>query len=149
MKATNQIIVLLFGIFSMTSIFANAAVHLENTLLHAQEPVPTIIELLQDGESFSIEITSLGCFHGTRQTLSVSRDQGVFKAHFKEDTFVITDKQVDAFINFELQLRALDLGGCTTVDTYVLQYGNEKFRTSDGTCSWNGGKKLLQQLGLV
>jgi len=46
-------------------------------------------------------------------------------------------------IDFEHQLRALKIGGCTTVDTYVLRYQAESFRTSDGTCNWHGYRKII------
>ncbi len=110
---------------------------------------PTIIELLQDGENYTIEITSIGCFNGTRQTLTVFKEAGIVTAGFQDSSKVLSEKDIEALIAFEVQLRALKIGGCSTVDTYVLRYGNGKFKTSDGTCNWNGGKKLLQLLGYV
>ena len=110
----------------------------------AQEPETTIIETLQDGESFSIEITSIGCFNGTRQTVIVSREADLYTAHFQDQIKVLSEDDFNAFKRFEVQLRNLKMGGCSTVDTYVLNFGNRKWQTSDGTCSWNGGRKLLK-----
>ena len=149
MKTKHYLIVFLLCIFSANVTFAMTHTNSEETPLKIQQETPTLIELLQDGESYSIEITSIGCFNGTRQTVVVSKETGVFTAHFQDKETVLNENDIDAFITFELQLRALKLGGCTTVDTYVLRYGGDKFQTSDGTCSWNGGRKLLEQLGLA
>lgn len=109
-----------------------------------QETEPTIIETIQDGESFSIEITSIGCFNGTRQTVVVSREADIYTAQFQDQIKVLSENDFNAFKRFEVQLRNLNMGGCTTVDTYVLNFGNQRWQTSDGTCSWNGGRKLLK-----
>jgi len=111
------------------------------------EVAPTLVELLQNGESYSIEITSIGCFNGSRQTLTVSKDADIISAHLKENTKELTGADIQKFIDFEHQLRALKMGGCTTVDTYVLSYQGETFRTSDGTCSWHGYRKIINIFG--
>lgn len=118
----------------------------EGAAFEGQETHPAIIELLQNGESYSIEITSVGCFGGNRQTITISRDADVLTASYPDFSKILSDQDVQAFINFEHQLRIIEVGGCSTVDTYVLRYGNDEFRTSDGTCSWNGGKKLLKEI---
>jgi len=104
---------------------------------------PTLVEILQNGESYSIEITSVGCFGGSRQTLTVSREADVISAQLQENTKELSDADIQTFIDFEHQLRALQIGGCTTVDTYVLRFQGESFRTSDGTCSWHGYRKIM------
>lgn len=109
-----------------------------------QEPVSAIIELLENGERYSIEITSIGCFNGTRQTVTISRNENVYTANFQDEIKVLSEEDISIIINFESRLHSLEIGGCTTVDTYVLRYAGNEFRTSDGTCSWNGGSKLLK-----
>lgn len=125
-----------------SSAFANA--HSINTYRNIQQPLPTLIESLQNGESYTIEITSVGCFNGTRQTLVVSKEADVISVDFQDITKILSEAEIEVFRSFELQLRTLKMGGCSTVDTYVLRFKSESFRTSDGSCSWNGGKKLLQ-----
>jgi len=155
MKTKNLLSALLLCFFSATLCFFSATAfafetsYSQTSCIQVQENNPTIIELLEEGESYSIEITSIGCFNGTRQTVVVSNEAGVLRANCQENSIVLTDKDIQAFVNFENQLRSLKIGGCTTVDTYVLRYRNEKFQTSDGTCTWNGGRKLLQKLGLT
>ncbi len=140
MKAKNYFTILLLSIFTTYS--ASAFVQIESE----QEPTTTIIESLQNGESYSIEITSVGCFGGDRQTILVSKEAGIITASFPDFKKTLNAKEIEAFRTFELQLQALHMGGCSTVDTYVLRYGGETFQTSDGTCSWNGGKKLLKAI---
>ena len=149
MKTKIIITGLLLCFFSTAITFASTQANSENALFPVQEPSPTIIELLQNGESYIIEITSIGCFNGTQQTLIISKKSDVLSVNFSDSLKVLSQNDIKAIINFEQQLRALDIGACTTVDTYVLRFGGETFQTSDGTCNWNGGKKLLQQLNLV
>ncbi|TMM56067.1 hypothetical protein FEE95_15650 [Maribacter algarum] len=140
MKAKNYFIILLLSIFTINS--ASAFIQLDSE----QEPTTTIIESLQNGESYSIEITSVGCFGGTRQTIIIKNEEGVLTVSYPDFSKTLTEEDIEAFRTFELQLQALHTGGCSTVDTYVLRYGGQTFQTSDGTCSWNGGKKLLKAI---
>lgn len=105
--------------------------------------VITMIETLQHGEQFSIEVTSVSCFSGKRQTIIISKDEDTLTATLNEKHKVLTKMDVEKIITFELQLRNLQIGGCSTVDTYVLKNTVETFRTSDGTCNWHGYKPLL------
>lgn len=146
MKAKNYLIPFLLCLFTAATTFAFVNENVENQSFEAQEPYSTIIESLQNGESYSIEITSVGCFNGTRQTVIVSREGNLLTASFQGFSKILTETDIEAFRTFELQLQALQIGGCSTVDTYVLRYGNDTFQSSDGTCSWNGGKKLLKAI---
>jgi len=144
MKTKTLFTIICFFCLSI-SLFAQSANNTQLTLAD-EEPQPTIIELLQNGESYEIEITSVGCFSGSRQTLVISKESDVFTANFQEVDKVLSTDDIEALRIFELQLRSLNMGGCTTVDTYVIRYGNDTFQTSDGTCSWNGGRKLLDAI---
>ncbi len=133
-------------IFSTNAMYAYTNVYQQYATV-VQEPELTIIESLENGESYSIEITSVGCFNGTRQTITISKENDILKASFQDTTKILNDLDIEAFKRFEHQLKSLEIGGCSTVDTYVVNYRNQSFYTSDGTCSWNGGKKLLQAIG--
>tara|TARA_R110000744_G_scaffold338601_1_gene443832 strand:- start:377 stop:697 length:321 start_codon:yes stop_codon:yes gene_type:complete len=98
---------------------------------------------LQHGEQFTIEITSLGCFSGKRQTIQIINNEGIITANLNSSTKVLATFDIEELIRFELQLRELQIGGCSTVDKYVLSNVNETFVTNDGTCSWQGYKQLL------
>ena len=140
---TTRLLFLLF-IFSSAPISTFADNKAEKVRFDLSEPQPTMIELLDDGESYAIQITSLGCFNGRRQTVVITKDADVLTASLHDVSKILTSSDIEIFKSFEIQLRALERGGCSTVDTYVLVYGNERFQTSDGTCSWHGYRKLLE-----
>lgn len=144
MKAKNYLIALLLCVFSISAASAFVNVGSENLYCEGDDPNLTLIELLQNGENYSIEITSVGCFHGKRQTVIISKEADVITASLADSSKVLTDTDIETLSRFELQLRALQIGGCTTVDTYVLRYGAETYRTSDGTCSWHGYRDILE-----
>lgn len=134
-------------IFSPLFIVLCAFFSFAQTTIGNQDSEPALVELLQNGESYSIEITSVGCFGGTRQTITLSKVFDTIRARWQENYKELTENDVSVFIAFEKQLRKLKMGGCSTVDTYILRYGNETFQTSDGTCSWNGYRQILNILG--
>lgn len=101
-----------------------------------------MFECLQHGEQFTIEITSLGYF-GKRQTIHIINDLGLITANLNSSSKVLTTYDIEELIRFELQLRDLQIGGCSTVDKFVLSNFNETFVTNDGTYSWQGYKQLL------
>lgn len=146
MKAKNYLFTVLLCLLTTCTTLTFLNANSESVDVKVQEPLPTLIESLQNGESYSIEITSIGCFNGTRQTVVVSREADVLQVDFQDISKILSEADIEAFRTFEIQLRALKMGGCTTVDTYVLRFRNEEFRTSDGTCNWNGDKKLLQAI---
>lgn len=115
----------------------------QNSLSNNQETI-SFIESLQNGEGYSIEITSIGCFHGKRQTIIVSKEADEFTAQLGENIINLTPSDINTIKSFEIELRALEMGGCTTVDTYVLGYQGQTYRTSDGTCSWFGYRKIMK-----
>jgi hypothetical protein len=108
-----------------------------------QKQLITMVESLQHGEQFTIEITSVGCFSGKRQTIQIINETGIITAKLNSSSKVLTTLDIEELIRFEHQLRNLQIGGCSTVDKYVLSNVNETFVTNDGTCSWQGYKQLL------
>lgn len=113
------------------------------TNTYSVERLPTMIESLQHGEYYTIQITSIGCFHGKRQTVTVLNKEGILTASFNNERKILSPSDVNELILFEIQLREIPLGGCTTVDTYTLSNTYENFTISDGTCNWQGYKSLL------
>ena len=139
--ATNHKLVF-FGLLISVSFLAIANKAKDHNLSY--EPALTLIEELQNGESFSIEITSIGCFNGTRQTIQITKKEDIITASLKEKSRVLTTADIEVLKIFEHQLRDLKPGGCSTVDTYVLSFGDSSYHTSDGTCSWHGYRSLLK-----
>ncbi len=144
MKTKSGLILALCIAFSIVPIFSFANKDSKQDKLSSGEPELTLIESLENGESFSIEITSIGCFHGKRQTILISKETNVVTASWGAISKLLTDEDIQTFKSFEIELRKLKMGGCSTVDTYVLRFGNQMFQTSDGTCSWHGYRPLIE-----
>ena len=113
------------------------------------EPFVPFIDLLREGESYQIELVSLGCFNGSKQTLEIFREIDGYAVQFGDTIKELGTFEINAIRDFELNLQALTLGGCSTVDTYTLAYGAAIVKVTDGTCSFNGGRELMKQLGLL
>lgn len=106
----------------------------------------TFIDMLEVGESYSIQMTSSGCFHGYNDILSVSRDQQGYIMHW--DTLTerrLSLKDLDRMRRFEIELDHMSEGGCTTTDTYSILYGRRKRVIVDGHCRWNGWSYLRSE----
>ena len=144
MKAKTNLVLFFLSVLTSAPLFSFANFKSEKANIELNEPQPTLIEMLQNGESYSIEITSVGCFNGSRQTVVISKEADVLTASLQDSSKILTDYDIETFRTFEIQLRALQIGGCSTVDTYVLRFGNETFQTSDGTCNWHGYRKLIE-----
>ena len=138
-----QLWLFLFSIFILTTSFKvdHSIVTADNT--YSSERMPTMVEMLQHGEHYTIQITSIGCFHGKRQTITVLNKEGILTASLNNKRKILSPSDVNELIHFELQLREIPLGGCTTIDTYSISNHYETFTISDGTCSWQGYKSLL------
>jgi len=137
-KAKNYLLYLLCTFSVVTSVTSSAQLRNDSV-----EDRPSLIEVLQDGESYAIEITSMGCFGGTKLMVTLSKEIDTITAQFQDSTKELTETDILVFIAFEKQLRNLKMGRCTTVDTYVLRSGSETFQTSDGTCNWHGYRQIL------
>ncbi|WP_324025707.1 hypothetical protein QSV08_00620 [Maribacter sp. BPC-D8] len=138
-----QLWLFLFSIFILTTSFKvdHSIVTADNT--YSSERMPTMVEMLQHGEHYTIQITSIGCFHGKRQTITILNKEGILTASLNNKRKILSPSDVNELIHFELQLREIPLGACTTIDTYSISNDYETFTTSDGTCSWQGYKSLL------
>ena len=133
----------LLSIFILTTSFTEDDSIVTADYKYSTERLPTMVEMLQHGEHYTIQITSIGCFHGKRQTITVLNKEGILTASLNNKRKILSPFDVNELIHFELQLREIPLGGCTTIDTYRISNDSETFTTSDGTCSWQGYKSLL------
>ena len=133
----------LLSIFILTTSFKVDDSIVTADYKYSTERLPTMVEMLQHGEHYTIQITSIGCFHGKRQTITVLNKEGILTASLNNKRKILSPSDINELINFELQLREISFGGCTTIDTYSIRNDYETFTTSDGTCSWQGYKSLL------
>ena len=139
----NHLWLFLFSIFILTTSFSKEDFERTENYKYITKRLPTMVESLQHGEHYTIQITSIGCFHGKRQTITVLNKEGILTASLNNKRKILSPSNVNELIHFELQLREIPLGGCTTIDTYSISNDYETFTISDGTCSWQGYKSLL------
>ncbi|MDF4204527.1 hypothetical protein PXD56_16240 [Maribacter sp. SA7] len=135
--------IFLLSVFILTTSFSLDDSKSAEAYKYSIERFPTMTESLRDGEQFTIQISSIGCYHGERQTITVHNNAGVLSARLNEKRKILSLSDINEFIDFEIQLRELKFGGCTTVDTYVLSNTYDSYKVSDSTCSWSGYKKLI------
>lgn len=115
---------------------------------YSLESYVPIIDRLQIGESYSIEINSLGCFHHSREKLLIKRTSKQYILKYKGKKRVLNENKLQAIRNFEFELNYMDTKGCTTEDTYHLKYKDHELNITDGSCSWNGDIYLKKGLGI-
>ncbi|MCK8482270.1 hypothetical protein [Psychroserpens algicola] len=106
------------------------------------ESYKPFIDRIKNGESYSIEINSSGCFHRSEEKITISRNANKYYIRFAETEKLLKDEDIDAIRCFEIELNYMESWGCTSVDDYVLKYKNNLVKISDGSCSWNGGGYL-------
>jgi len=111
------------------------------------KPETPLIDLLQDGESYTINTTSLGCFHSCKESFKISRKANDYTVECNGIIKVLSESTVAEIRDFEIKLQNLTNGLCTTKDTYELVYGSTVIRVTDDSCMFNGGHKLMRILG--
>ncbi len=110
--------------------------------IEANQEHVSFIERLADGESYRIELNSMGCFGGSEYVMTIFRKSNNYFATFDDQTIELTEEDLKDFIGFEQELVNISKGYCTSVDTYTLSYKNEKWSKKDASCSWNGMARL-------
>jgi len=120
-----------------------------NYLDYESDPYEPIIDRLEDGESYSIQISSVGCFHSSAESYIIDRKSDKYYLNYLDKTKRLNKDAVKAIRNFELELNYMDTFGCTSSDTYTLVYKQHKVKITDGSCDWNGIYFLRLQLKLA
>ncbi|MBL7997853.1 MAG: hypothetical protein JNL32_04350 [Candidatus Kapabacteria bacterium] len=113
---------------------------------YSKETYKPIIDILKEGEAYSICLSSQGCFHSSDDTLIVTRRKNTYSISWGKNSKTLSKKDMRVIRNFEIELTHMAGDGCTTTDTYVVEYKGAKQETKDGSCSWRGGYYLKQQI---
>jgi len=108
-----------------------------------------IIDKLKSQESYSIDITSLGCFHSAKDRIIIKRIKDEYRLTLGEKEKLLGDEEIEIIRRFEEELYHMESFGCTTVDTYVLKFNGSEIKISDGSCDWNGAFYLKRDLNLI
>lgn len=113
---------------------------------YSKETYKPIIERLQENEFYTILLSSQGCFHTTQETVTIKRYRDVYEITWGTKTKELSVTDIETLKCFELELNYMVDGGCTTTDTYIIQYAGTTIQIHDGSCNWNGGYYLKKQL---
>ena len=119
-----------------------------NYIDYQAETYTPIISRLLDGESYSIEIKSLGCFHDSKEMFLIERSGNSYNIISNGTKTPLSKKGVEAIKHFEIELNYMKRLSCTTVDTYIIKYKDRTRRILDGGCYWNGYYHLKKKLKL-
>ena len=113
----------------------------------AETHVP-FIDRLKENENYTIMISSIGDFTGGKLEahIVISKSNNTYFVEFKKNKKKLNQSQIDFIKHFELELINMESYGCSTVDSYLLTYNNEKIQISDGSCAWEGFNVLFKQL---
>ena len=109
------------------------------------------ISLIQDGESYSIKVSSQGCFHFWEECILIKKSRDRLILVYDTEEFILKEKDFQRLIRFEEELCLVDIflhGGCTTKVEYKLTYNSKEHTVSDSSCEWLGFENLKKDLNL-
>lgn len=106
------------------------------------------IDQLEDGDSFSINLFSYGCFHMESKLVEIKKENSSYILSYLDKKKELSELEIELLREFEKELKSIPLGACTTEDNYTLKYKDEVYKKMDGTCDWEGLRFLLINLGL-
>lgn len=118
-----------------------------NFLDYNKEKYIPIIDKLQENEFYNVITRSRGCFHSSKDTLTIKRNKNIYTLTYGTKSKKLSSKDIDEIRHFELELNyMIDKGFCTTTDTYVVNYNGITKQVDDGSCDWHGFDYLTKQL---
>ncbi len=108
------------------------------------------IDQLKPNEKLKIGFFTFGCFHSEELGLEIIRKEDQYLAKLDKTEIVLSTNQIKLIREFEIELRQVPTGYCTTTDTYNLTIldSSENMELIDESCEWNGFSNLLVKLGL-
>lgn len=119
-----------------------------NIIDYSKEPFKPRISQLKNNEAFTINFYSQGCFHSDEKVLTISRKRKKYFLEYEGNLKQLSKEKIKMIEHFEIELTYAQEGGCTTTQTYHIQFRSKKDIYHDGTCSWNGLYNLIENLGI-
>lgn len=108
---------------------------------YTKDTVRTIIEQLQPGENYKINIVTTG-LTTNEDSVSIDRINAAYFIHWQNQSKTLSKNDLDAIKKFEIELRHLEGKGCTSVTNYRIAYKNKITSFYDGQCRWHGDEFL-------
>lgn len=108
------------------------------------------INKLKANEKITMAFASQGCFHTSKDTIVLRRSATAYQLQYKNKKISLRKEDLDYLLKFECELPLVtNKGFCTSIDTFVIQYGTLEKKYVDGDCRWNGYHRLFQHFGLI
>ncbi|HLT34197.1 MAG TPA: hypothetical protein VKZ98_10440 [Aquaticitalea sp.] len=104
-----------------------------------------------NGDSLKINITQSGCFSFGADSLVISKNFGRYYLKHQNTNRQLDSKDIDYLIHFERRLVEVTKRGghCTSTESFVFNYKNEKRIYNDMTCDFMGVQKLFAYLKIA
>lgn len=117
-----------------------------NIIDYSKEAFKPRISQLKNNEAFTINFYSQGCFHSDEKVLTISRKRKKYLLEYEGNLKQLSKEEIKMIEHFEIELTYATKGGCTTSETYHIQFKNKDDYYHDGTCKWNGLYYLMKNL---
>ncbi|MCA0133826.1 hypothetical protein [Winogradskyella alexanderae] len=118
-----------------------------------QQSEASIAYCFENKIEWSLIFQSSGCFHHTTEQMYISfSGDSVFLHRLiegkEQPKILLNADKLNVLIEFERQLlnRTNNYGGCTTVDSYVVNSEFSSYTIKDSSCAWNGYSSLIEQI---
>lgn len=119
-----------------------------NIIDYSKEPFKPRINQLKSNESFKIIFSSQGCFHSDERELIISRKRKKYFLEYEGKLKQLSEEELKMIAHFEIELSHAQEGGCTTTETYNIQFKGKNDFYLDGKCNWHGLYHLIENLGV-
>lgn len=120
-----------------------------NFINYELETYKPFIDQLKNGDSYSILVSSQGCFHNSKEEYIIKRKNEDYYLTFGGTKKILSKNDIQLIRHFEIELNYMESDGCTTTDRYSVKFKNNEVVILDGSCSWNGDYHLKKELNLV
>lgn len=124
---------------------------------------------LAEGESLSLLVNTSNCFNNFNRLVLITKENGALVSRLYQHpsmslqpfmakipsaiengelkaTHVLSETNIEFFMNFLKRLSKAQDKGCSTMDTYYLQSRKYNLQKMDGSCQWNGFGLLIKEL---
>lgn len=101
---------------------------------------------LRDIDFYKISLSSHGCFHSDKDSILISKNKDSYVLKWGTKSKVQDKNDIESIRHFEIEMTYFQDLGCTTVDTYIINYNGKDVVYNDGSCVWRGAYHLKKEL---
>ena len=109
-----------------------------------------LIDELKTNQKLILKYDVAGCFHSINKELEITKTETTYIVSYLDKNYTLSEKQIQLFREFEIELYKNHSNECSTVDTYhigIIKFGRV-FTINDGSCAWRGFPRLIKLLNL-